>query len=72
MNCPKCGKMMEEGLVQANGPVVWVKRKHLISLKPKKGEVMLGRRIMGGCAIPASICKDCKQVLVEYAYTEVE
>lgn len=72
MNCPKCGKIMEEGLVQAGGAVTWVREKHKVSLLPKEGEVMLGRSIMGYCAIPAHICKSCKKVLVDYTDTEVE
>ena len=71
MNCPKCGKIMEHGLVQAS-TLTWVRKKHKISLLPKKGEVMLGRSIMGYCAIPSHICKDCKTVLMDYTETEVE
>ena len=70
MNCPVCGKMMEEGLVQAGPRAIWVKKKHLVSLLPKKGEVELGRNLMGYCAIPALICKDCKRVLMDYSDTE--
>ena len=71
MNCPKCGKIMEEGLVQASA-VTWVKKKHKISLLPGADEVMLGRSLMGYCAIPSHICKDCKQVLMDYSTTEPE
>ena len=70
MNCPVCGKIMEEGLVQAGTRAVWVRKKHLVSLLPKKGEVELGRNIMGYCVIPAYICKDCKRVLMDYSETE--
>lgn len=72
MNCPICGKMMEQGYVQAGGMVSWVKNKHKISLLPREGEVMLDRNVMGYCAIPARICKDCKKVLLDYTETEVE
>lgn len=72
MNCPICGKIMEQGFVQAGDILVWVKQKHKISLLPKSGEVMLGRNFWGYCAIPAWICKDCKKVLLDYTETEVE
>ena len=72
MNCPICDKIMEQGFVQAGGTVTWVKKKHKISLWPRKGETMLGRSVMGYCAIPAYICKDCKKVLLDYTETEVE
>ena len=72
MNCPKCGKLMEDGLVQAGARAVWVRKKHLVSLLPKKGEVDLGRNLMGYCAIPSSICKTCKTVLMDYSSTEPE
>ena len=72
MNCPICDKIMEQGFVQAGGTVTWVKKKHKISLWPGKGETMLGRSVMGYCAIPAYICKDCKKVLLDYTETEVE
>ena len=70
MNCPKCGKMMEQGLVQTSA-VTWVKKKHKISLLPGADEVMLGRSLMGYCTIPSHICKDCKTVLMDYTDTEV-
>ena len=63
----------EDGsLVVTDGSFTSVRKKHKISLLPKKGEVMLGRSIMGYCAIPSHICKDCKTVLMDYTDTEVE
>ena len=70
MNCPVCDKMMEKGLVQVGSRAVWVKKKHRISLLPREGEVELGRNLMGCCAIPAWICKECKQVLMDYSETQ--
>ena len=70
MNCPFCGNIMEEGLVQVGTRATWVRKKHWISLLPKTGEVELGRNLMGYCAIPAHICKDCKKVLLDYSQTQ--
>ena len=72
MNCPKCGKIMEKGLVQVGTRATWVKKKHLVSLLPREGEVELGRNLRGYCAIPSHICKNCKQVLMDYSSTEPE
>ena len=70
MNCPECGKVMEEGFVQSGARAVWVHKIHLVSLLPKKGEVELGRNLLGYCAIPAHICKGCKKVLMDYSETQ--
>ena len=70
MNCPTCGKMMEKGLVQVGSRAVWVRKKHLVSLLPREGEVELARNLMGYAAIPAYICKDCKKVLMDYSETQ--
>ena len=72
MNCPKCGKLMEDGFVQAGARAVWVRKKHLVSLLPKKGEVELAQNLLGYCAIPATICKECKTVLMDYSETECQ
>ena len=72
MNCPICDKIMEQGFVQAGGTVTWVKKKHKISLWPGKGETMLGRSVMGYCAIPAYICKDCKNAFYMIKLAECE
>lgn len=72
MNCPVCGQPMEQGFVQAGQMATWVKKKHLVSLLPREGEVMLDRNLMGYCAIPAYICKTCRKVLMDYSGTEVE
>jgi len=46
--------------------MVWVKKKHYISLLPKDGEVLLGRDHFAGVAIPSWICKTCRRVITEY------
>ena len=70
MNCPFCKQDMEYGFVQVGSRAVWVRKKHLVSLLPKKGEVELCRNLMGYAAVPAHICKACKQVLMDYSETE--
>lgn len=70
MLCPICQQKMESGFVQVGTRAVWVRKKHLISLLPKSGEVELCRNLMGYAAAPAYICKSCKKVLLDYSETE--
>ncbi len=66
MLCPYCQKEMEKGLLQGGSILVWVKKKHHISLNPREGEVVLDRNYLSGPAVPAWICKACKKVIAEY------
>lgn len=70
MKCPFCYGEMEEGVIQSGQIVLWAKKKHIISLNPKEGEVELSRNLMGYCSIPAWICKSCKKVVADYSKTE--
>lgn len=66
MRCPFCGSFMENGFLQGGSLMVWVKKKHHISLLPREGEVMLDRNYWTSTSIPAHICKQCKKVIAEY------
>ena len=66
MRCPFCGDPMEKGFIQSGNLMVWVKKKHRISLLPREGEVILDRNYWSGSTIPAHICKHCKKVIAEY------
>ncbi len=66
MLCPFCGEEMEKGLLQGGNILVWVKKKHYISLLPKEGEVLLDRTYLTNSSVPAFICKQCRKVIVEY------
>lgn len=66
MRCPFCGNPMEKGFIQSGNLMVWVKKKHHISLLPREGEVVLDRNYWSGATIPAHICKQCKKVIAEY------
>ncbi len=66
MLCPFCGKEMEKGFLQSGSMMVWVKKKHMLSLHPKEGEVLLDKNYVTSCAVPAWICKECKKVIAEY------
>lgn len=66
MKCPVCGKEMEKGYVQAVNMMTWVKEKHVFSLLPLGEDVILSRNLIGPVTIDAYICKDCKQVSMNY------
>lgn len=71
MRCPNCSEAMERGFLQSGGSMmVWVKKKHYLSLHPKEGEVLLDKNYLAGAALPAWICKSCRRVIAEYSETE--
>ncbi|WMI79965.1 PF20097 family protein [Anaerotignum sp. MB30-C6] len=67
MRCPICSNEMEQGFLQGNQRVAWVKNKHNITLKPKRGEVLLENKTLDSFLLTAWICKDCKKVVIDYA-----
>ena len=66
MLCPFCGKEMEKGLLQSGSIMVWVRKKHMLSLHPKEGEVLLDKNYVTSCTVPFWICKACKKVIADY------
>lgn len=46
--------------------LVWVKKRHYISMLPKDEEVMLARDHLAGVLLPSWICKKCRRVITEY------
>ncbi len=66
MRCPCCNQEMEKGFLQGGNILVWVKKKHYLSLLPKEGEVLLDKNYLTGSFLPAWICKDCRKVTAEY------
>ena len=70
MQCPTCHQEMERGFVQSGNVMSWTKRIHKVSLLPRDGEVLLWQNWLKPSAIPASICKDCKTIMMDYSETE--
>lgn len=66
MKCPYCGADMEEGFLQGTARVAWVKKKHLISLLPKAGEILLENNAVSDFLFPAQICKRCQKIIFDY------
>ncbi len=71
MKCPYCGGEMEEGFLQGADRVAWVKKRHKFSLLPKEGEVLLENNMVKDFLFPASICKACKKIVVDYADKDI-
>lgn len=69
MDCPFCKNPMEKGLLQAGSLLVWVKKKHYVSLNPKPDEVQLDRNYWGGASVPAWLCRNCEKVIADYSDT---
>ena len=72
MQCPVCGKEMEQGFLQSGQRMVWVKTPHKVSLLPKSGEVLLGNNVLGGLSFEAYICKSCKKIILDYSKFDYE
>ena len=71
MKCPICNEDMEQGFIQGGSIMAWTKKVHKISLLPKEGEVMLWHNMLRPSAIPASICKLCKKIIVDYSEIKI-
>ena len=72
MNCPNCKKEMEKGFLQGGNMMTWVRKPHILTLYPKKGEVMVGRNVMNAVSVTAYICKSCKKIVVDYEESDYE
>lgn len=67
MNCPKCGKEMQEGFLQTGGLVAFNKKRHKISLNPRDAEdVMIARKTVAGNDFAGYICGECGIVAFSY------
>ena len=65
MNCPCCGKPMEEGVLDSRGPVRWTDSASGMAIPTSKHDVLLGKAL-GLMRPKAYLCRDCRRVVVEY------
>lgn len=72
MKCPCCDNEMEAGFLQGMQRIAWVKKPYKISLLPKQGEVMLENNTVKSVIFPASICKSCKQIVLDYSKSDYQ
>ncbi len=66
MLCPYCKEEMEKGFLQAGNILVWVKKRHYLSLLPRKDEIVLDKNYLTGVFLPSWLCRNCKKVITEY------
>ena len=69
MECPVCGKPMEEGYLSSKGPVFWSEEVSGFSLPTRSGDVLLGKA-MGLLRPKAYLCRNCRTVTVKYLKTK--
>ncbi|MBC8545446.1 hypothetical protein H8711_00650 [Clostridiaceae bacterium NSJ-31] len=67
MNCPNCGKEMQEGFLQAGNLLAFNKKRHKLSLNPKDPEdTMIARKAFTATDFSGFICKECGLVIFDY------
>ena len=66
MSCPKCNSEMEAGMIQSGKMIIWTNKKHLVSINPRKDDVVLAANPVGGATGPACICRKCEFVIIQY------
>ena len=67
MNCPKCGKNMQTGFLQAGNLIAFNKTTHKVSLNPKDSDdVMIARKSFTASDFNGFLCKDCGLVVFDY------
>ena len=66
MKCPKCNSEMETGMIQSGKMIIWTNKKHLVSIHPRKDDVVLADNPVGGATVSAYICRNCKLVTAQY------
>ena len=67
MKCPICNNEMEEEFLQGMQRIAWVKGKHKLSLRPKKGQILLENNAFKDVLLSAQICKECQKNIVDYS-----
>ena len=63
MNCPKCGKEMRAGEVDAKRPIVFSPNDERGRFPEKHIKL---RGLLDGNPIWAEICEDCRCVIIDY------
>jgi hypothetical protein len=61
MNCPKCNKEMESGVIQAGGMIIWTPKAHKLSLLPREDgrDIVFDRNYITSPKAEARCCRDC-------------
>ena len=65
MNCPYCGRPMEEAYLSSKSPVLWSDEVTGHAIPTRHGDVPLGK-MLGLLRPQADLCRDCEAVIVKY------
>lgn len=65
MNCPSCGKAMEEGFLSCSSPVFWSESVSGLPFPAHTGDVLLGKAL-GLLRPKAFLCRACRKVVLDY------
>ena len=68
MRCPYCNQYMYEGNIEANGQrIIWSNQSHHLSMKTTGLEITLAKTTFRNTKIAASMCKNCKKIIIDFA-----
>ncbi len=71
MKCPYCDSEMEQGYIQSPYEINWKKgnkRAFFGNAGFHEGSVVLSElSLLGGSAVTAFLCRDCKKVIIDYS-----
>ena len=65
MNCPYCGRPMEDGYLSSRSPVFWSEEVSGHVIPTRRGDVPLGQ-MLGLLRPRAQLCRNCETVIVKY------
>jgi hypothetical protein len=58
---------MENGYLQGMSRIAWVKSPNKLLMRPNNGDIFFENSPLNGSIFPASICKSCKKIYVDYS-----
>lgn len=66
MDCPYCGKEMEQGYLSSRSPVFWSEEVSGLPVPTRREDVLLGGKLGLVTRPRAFLCRNCKMVLTQY------
>ena len=64
LNCPVCGKKLEEGFVQCSHRMSFVKKFRFLKPNESEGDFLLPYYILKGSYFPARYCENCDTITI--------
>lgn len=68
MNCPYCGKLMEEGVIQSPHEISWKNERKLLGRAMFHEDAIILSKLafIRGSAVIAYRCSDCEKIVIDY------